>query len=295
MERSRNTTIISDHLVFLNQKIELNGKLNLNNLSIHSESFFCQFFNILFELKLTNANFEKSNHEAIDLIDKNNRLIIQVSATCSKQKIENTLKKEVLKRYTSEGYRVQFIFIGKQNDQIKTNTFSNPNGIKFTPSKDIFLTKDIIEKFMSLSLEKQKNILAFIKQEIPLLEFNNKTDSKKGVCGKIQLLLKKNFLIWESYGPHSEIAILTPMAESVKKVWDYRKKDIFKNNKDIIELYHRNASLFTSDESDLFIEFEEHAIVFCLNSTDRIDSGAYKPFPQKFRQMINEITSESSD
>ncbi|WP_062197190.1 SMEK domain-containing protein [Massilibacterium senegalense] len=234
MKRMENVDLFSEHLVFLNRKIELLGKLNLNNLAVHSENFFFHFLNLLFGLDLTNANFEKSNHEAIDLIDKGNKLIIQVSATCTKQKIENTLKKEILKQYSLENYRIQFIFIGKENTRIKSNKYSNPNKIKFDPAEDIFLTKDLVEKFMCLSLIEQSEILMFIINEIPLLQIMEKEDMKVKICDKINVLLKRNFLIWSNFGPHSETAIRNPLSMSVKTAWDERKIEIFKNNDEIV-------------------------------------------------------------
>ncbi|GIN96913.1 hypothetical protein J6TS1_27830 [Siminovitchia terrae] len=295
MKRIENVALFSEHLVFLNRKIELLGKLNLNDLAVHSENFFFHFFNLLFGLELTNANFEKSNHEAIDLIDKSNKLIIQVSATCTKQKIENTLKKEILKQYSLEDYRIQFIFIGKENPRIKSNKFSNPNKIKFDPVEDIFLTKDLVEKFMSLSPLEQTENLKFIRKEIPLLELIEKSDIKVEICDKVNLLLKRNFLIWSNFGPHSETAIRNPLSMSVKTAWDERKIEIFKNNDEIVELFHQNSSLFTTSEFEIFIEFEEHVQIFKLNHTNRIDRTAYKTFPQSFSKMINNIILENGD
>lgn len=295
MKRIENVNLFSEHLIFLNRKIELLGKLNLNDLAVHSENFFFHFFNLLFGLNLTNANFEKSNHEAIDLIDKSNKLIIQVSATCTKQKIENTLKKEILKQYSLEDYRIQFIFIGKENPRIKSNKFSNPNKIKFNPVKDIFLTKDLVEKFMALSPLEQSENLKFIRKEIPLLELIDKSDMKVEICDKVNLLLKRNFLIWSNFGPHSETAIRNPLSMSVKTAWDERKIEIFKNNDEIVELFHQNSSLFTTSEFEIFIEFEEHVHIFKLNHTNRIDRTAYKTFPQSFSKMINNIILENGD
>ncbi|MGY4786792.1 SMEK domain-containing protein [Bacillus sp. OHL2] len=295
MKRIENVNLFSEHLIFFNRKIELLGKLNLNDLAVHSENFFFHFFNLLFGLDLTNANFEKSNHEAIDLIDKSNKLIIQVSATCTKQKIENTLKKEILKRYSLEDYRIQFIFIGKENPRIKSNKFDNPNKIKFDPVKDIFLTKDLVERFMSLSPIEQSKNLEFIKKEIPLLELLEKSDIKVEICDKVNLLLQRNFLIWSNFGPHSETAIRNPLSMSVKTAWDERKIEIFKNNDEIVELFQQNISLFTTSEFEIFIEFEEHVHIFKLNHTNRIDRTAYKTFPQSFSKMINNIILENGD
>ncbi len=295
MYRKENLDSFNEYLVRLNRQIELLGKLNLNDLAVHSEDFFTYLFNLIFELNLINANFEKLNHEAIDLIDKSKNLIVQVSATCSKQKIENTLKKEILKNYASQDYSIQFIFVGKQNSNIKNNKFANTNKINFSPLNDIFLTEDLLKIFKSLSKKKQDEILVLMKEELPLLELKKTINNKLKVANKIDMLLKKNFLIWQNFGPHSESAIVKPLSMSVKKVWDDRKKEIFENNNEITKLINENTSLFTQEELEYTLQFEEHASIFKLNDTNRIDRSAYKAFPQSFKLMIQKIISESSD
>ncbi|AIU86661.1 hypothetical protein SAGV69_03504 [Staphylococcus aureus] len=97
----------------------------------------------------------KKNAPAFDLIDNTNKNIIQVTATCKKQKIEDTLKKEYLTNKMEEGYRLKFIFIGNQNNNIKNKNFSNPHNILFDSKKDIILTQDLCEEFLNLNINKQ--------------------------------------------------------------------------------------------------------------------------------------------
>ncbi len=63
--------------------------------------------NKVLNLKLKNMNAIKQNVEGIDLIDEENKVIVQVSSTNTKTKIENSLKKNIIKRYSN--YR--FIFV----------------------------------------------------------------------------------------------------------------------------------------------------------------------------------------
>lgn len=67
-------------------RIESRGKLNILDLNQHSESFYNNFLNILYGWKLINLNEIKLNVEAIDLVDVDNKIIVQVSATATKQK-----------------------------------------------------------------------------------------------------------------------------------------------------------------------------------------------------------------
>ncbi|EGQ98798.1 hypothetical protein VCHE39_1684 [Vibrio cholerae HE39] len=53
--------------------------------------------NLLYGYELENLNKVLQNVEAIDLIDHKNKIIIQVSSTCTKNKVESALEKEIIK------------------------------------------------------------------------------------------------------------------------------------------------------------------------------------------------------
>ncbi|EHS70926.1 hypothetical protein IS157_2978 [Staphylococcus aureus subsp. aureus IS-157] len=123
MKRSTNQEKFLDTLIRLNTKIEELGKINILNNHIYSEYFFRDLLNIVYGYSLENHNKKQKNAPAFDLIDNTNKIIIQVTATCKKQKIEDTLKKEYLTNKMEEGYRLKFIFIGNQNNNIKNKNF----------------------------------------------------------------------------------------------------------------------------------------------------------------------------
>jgi hypothetical protein len=155
---------IDDKLHVLAQRIKTGGKLNMLNLHMHSESFYLHFFNLLYNFKLQNLNSAQQNVEAIDLIDHTNKLIIQVSATCTKLKIEGALSKDIIKKYPN--YTFKFISIAKEAKYQKKNTFANPHSIAFSPKYDIYDITSILDKVKAASILKQKDIYKFIKGEI---------------------------------------------------------------------------------------------------------------------------------
>jgi len=113
---------------------------------------------------VTNENDNKQNIEAIDLIDQTNKFVIQVSATASKQKIENSLSKDSIKNYA--GYILKFISIAKDADDLRKETFKNPHKISFTPSADIIDIKSILSTIRGLHIDDQKRIYEFVKKEL---------------------------------------------------------------------------------------------------------------------------------
>jgi len=105
------------------------------------------------------------NASAIDLIDKsNNKLIFQVSATSTKQKIESALSKSILKDYTD--YSFKFILISKEAADLRTRDYKNPYGLTFDPKKDIYDINSILNDILSLPIDKMKPLYEFIKSEL---------------------------------------------------------------------------------------------------------------------------------
>lgn len=164
MNRQLCFNYIEERLNTLAYRIEIRGKLNLTDIHILSESFFADLFNLIFSYKLKDANIEKQNIASIDLIDDENKILVQVSAVNTKEKIESSLSKEILKDY--KGYRFIFICISKDASNLRNRTFSNPFGMKFVPDKDIYDIPSLLRIIESQPAVKQKEIADFLKEEL---------------------------------------------------------------------------------------------------------------------------------
>ena len=99
MNRTTYFNYIEEKLNTLAYRIEVRSKLNLLELNIHSEKFFASLCNIIFDLELENLNFSSQNIDGIDLIDRKNKVVVQVSSTCTKAKIESSLSKNIYIKY----------------------------------------------------------------------------------------------------------------------------------------------------------------------------------------------------
>lgn len=164
MNRSAYYSYIEEKLNLLSVRVINNGKLNMLNLHMHSENFYLHFFNLLYGYQLENLNQSLQNVEAIDLIDNTNMFIIQISSTSTKQKIESSLEKDILKQYSS--YTFKFISIAKDATMLRNKTYTNKHSISFTPSRDIYDIQTILNSIISFDIDKQKEIYQFIKKEL---------------------------------------------------------------------------------------------------------------------------------
>ena len=164
MNRNPYFSYIDEKLHVLARRIETRGKLNLLDIHLHSENFYLHFFNLLYGYKLENLNSKLQNVEAIDLIDHTNRIIIQVSATCTKQKIESALNKKILDSYNN--YSFKFISISKDASELRKKSFHNPYSLSFTPASDIFDITSILNDILNKQAFEFKEIYKFIKSEL---------------------------------------------------------------------------------------------------------------------------------
>lgn len=166
MNRSIYYDYIEDKLLWLALKIAHRWTLNLLNLNVHSENLYRDFLNILYWYNLENINQIQANAEAIDLIDKEKRILIQVSSTATSQKIKASLSKKSIKKYKDEGYCFRFLPLTTDIWTLKKANIENPNNISFNPIKDIISIDDILKTVLHLNIDEQKNIYNLIKKEL---------------------------------------------------------------------------------------------------------------------------------
>lgn len=77
----------------LTSRIKLSNKLNLTDINIYCENDLIQILNNIYKWQLYNANKQNKNAKAIDLLDDNNRIAIQITSDTSTKKIKDSLTK----------------------------------------------------------------------------------------------------------------------------------------------------------------------------------------------------------
>lgn len=198
MNRQIYFSAIEERLNLLALRITERGKLNILDFHGYSENFYQYLLNEVFKWTVTNENDFKQNAEAIDLIDHTNKLVIQVSATASKQKIEASLSKDSIGNYI--GYTFKFISIALSADKLRKKTFENPHRIEFNPSLDIIDMNSILSKIRGVHIDDQKRIYTFVKKELAIEIDPMKLESN--LASVINILSKED---WDKSEQVSEI------------------------------------------------------------------------------------------
>lgn len=166
MQRKNYFDYVEEKLAILSIRVKNRGKLNILDVHMHSENFYRDFINLLYGWSLENANNRLQNIEAIDLIDDNVKLIVQVSATATKTKINNSLSKKSIEEYAKRGYTFKFVSIAENTDQLRQQKYNNLYNIGFNPKKDIYDISSLEKDILNLKLQKLEEVYQFIKAEL---------------------------------------------------------------------------------------------------------------------------------
>jgi hypothetical protein len=175
MNRAEYFNYIVDKLTVLSSRVETRGKLNFLDLHIHSENFYRDLLNILFDWNLKNQNSKTSNAPAIDLIDEKRKIFVQVSATSTKRKIDSSLNNVNLKNY--QDFTFKFLSISKDADNLRKNHFTIPHNVNFSPVTDIIDVNSILSTIHNFDIDKQKITFDFIKKELGSVDIMLKLNS----------------------------------------------------------------------------------------------------------------------
>ena len=153
---------IIDELSEIVSKASWRSKLNLNDLSIYSESFFKGVLNIIYNLNLENMNTSQSNYPAIDLGDKTKKIAYQISLTVDNPKITQTIQAIDNNTFVYDSFtKIYFLVVGKKQNKYNSIT-SNNYGINSDSVLDI---NDLNKEITSLDIDTLLSLKSYIEKE----------------------------------------------------------------------------------------------------------------------------------
>lgn len=167
MAKLQRQTYINDivnRLSGLAYNVELRGLLNLLDLHVISEDFYVGLLNLIYGWKLRNANSLQQNIPGIDLVDESNHILVQVTGTSTKRKIDHSLK-EISEKYT--GYHFYFAPIVIDAKEQRKHKYAPPHEVVFNPKTDILDIHFIVDRIKGMpDIESIGIIAMFIKSNI---------------------------------------------------------------------------------------------------------------------------------
>ncbi|WFQ94223.1 ABC-three component system protein [Mycoplasma feriruminatoris] len=235
-----------DNIIIKLQKIQdeikaLNSA-NLYDINKIAENVLAEILNIIYDWSLINANSIQNNMSGFDLIDYKNKILIQVSTTFTKEKLQSSLNKEIYKDY--QGYSFKFLSLIKNT---KNNwNIDNPYNLIFDLKNDLIDFDILFSKISSLEFNKIEKLSNFLDKELndnSLKQFKNFNVSI--LADIINELSKINL-------QKTKVSIPEPV---VFKIQDKININDFKRTKDTINEYWAFSSIITS----IYDQFDKQA------------------------------------
>lgn len=150
---------ISRVLAITRYDIEQRQLINEYSLNIHAENYFRDVFNFVYGKNYENENFYSHNNSCIDLVDKAEKIALQITTTRTKEKIDNTFNALKLPKYKDYSIKI-FYLLDKSKPKEKTIAlYKKDFGIDLNDC--MFDYTDLIKKIEGLDTPK-------------LIELNNK-------------------------------------------------------------------------------------------------------------------------
>lgn len=151
---------IVDQLSWIYAQVKLKGNLNLYDVNIHAEYFFCGLINTIFDWNVKNLNTESKNYTAIDLGDEDKRITIQVTSETRREKIQTTIDKFIENKYYQKFDKLIVLIIGKDKPTYQ-NDFQTSGYLTFSKKDDIWDIQKLLSAIGAHSTEKLSLIHSF--------------------------------------------------------------------------------------------------------------------------------------
>lgn len=178
MQRDQYFNQIESRLTLLAGRIKVRGCLNVLNFNIHAENFYAGLLNEAFDYNLKNMNVVEQNAAAIDLVDHGNKIIVQVSSTSTKEKIQSSLSK-LKEGYV--GYRFVFCPLVVDASQLRTLKYKAATRVSFDPAKGVLDIPTILRQVLALPISKMESVCELVRKEIPFDEGGTKLESNLAI------------------------------------------------------------------------------------------------------------------
>ena len=181
MSRDIYFTKIKTLLNILKGEIKDSGKLNLLDTNVHAENFYRDLLNLIYSWQLQNMNQWNQNASGGDLWYDDGKIVIQVSSTSTKDKIQSSIDKLSAEQFA--GYRFKFLRIDGDVIKLRKELY-NTHDIVFEPSVDIIDISTLLKDIAHLDIDRLKKVCELCEKEIVPLDTPKVTETDLAIVVK---------------------------------------------------------------------------------------------------------------
>ncbi|SHK04499.1 SMEK domain-containing protein [Pseudozobellia thermophila] len=168
MNKKNTIERIAELIARFRAEVETLNSQNLYDINIHAENVIIPILNYVYGLSLKNANLEEKNYSAIDLIDYENRVAIQVTSTANSEKVKHTLEQYKKHKQRDEFDSLLIYIITKKQKTYSDKKFDKiiNDEFEFDSSENILDFENLLAEVNSwISLPRIQEVLELFEQE----------------------------------------------------------------------------------------------------------------------------------
>ncbi len=192
MNRNIYVTKIKTLIDILKVEIKDSGKLNLLDINVHVEDFFRDLLNLIYGWQLQNMNQRNLNAAGGDLWYDDDKIVIQVSSTTTKDKIQSSIDKLSAEQFA--GYRFKFLRIDGDVIKLRKESYNTHNDIVFNPSEDIIDISTLLKDITHLDIDCLRRVYELCGKEIVPLDTPKVTETDLAIVVKALATNVKDWL-----------------------------------------------------------------------------------------------------
>ena len=181
MNRDIYVAKIKTLLNILKGEIKDSGKLNLLDINVHAEDFYRDLLNLVYSWQLQNMNQWNQNAAGGDLWYDDVKIVIQVSSTSTKDKIQSSIDKLSAEQFA--GYRFKFLRIDGDVIKLRKELYKT-HDIVFEPSVDIIDISTLLKDIAHLDIDRLKKVCELCEKEIVPLDTPKVTETDLAIVVK---------------------------------------------------------------------------------------------------------------
>lgn len=233
------TRKLSDFSLYIDNK----SKMNLNDAAVLAERFYREFINELFGWNLESTNLQHPNASGIDLVDVDNKIMIQVTTQAKVSKVTHTLDEIDLKKYS--GYKLIVLLVTKTANYLKKQKYIVPSEINFIATSDVWDVNALLRNAMVADIVVLSKLDALCHAE-----FNDPIEIKQysDISSVVLAILKSSLT--------REITSKVPMPFNVQMKIEFNELNDIQNSMiDPLKIYFPQISNIynTMSEEGLFV------------------------------------------
>lgn len=151
------------NLSTLKQEVSLRNAISLYDINIIAEDFYAELLNLICGYNLSNANHLSENAPAIDLIDIEKRIAIQVTSDNSSDKIKHTIQEFIQHDLYKCCDRLIILILTQKKNY--SADFGTQDKFAFDKNNDIWDISYLVKRINELDVEKIRSINDFLAKE----------------------------------------------------------------------------------------------------------------------------------